>query len=74
MGQRVIHAGPIDAVTLNEAGGPYLLLQLKPREFAFLRPEEARELAQALGEFADKHAQPMWSHDPEQVSILPTEE
>ena len=74
MGARVIHAGPIDSVTLSECGGSYVLLETGPRQFAFLRPEEARELADVLYQFADKHAQPMWSHDPEQLTVLPTED
>lgn len=51
---QVIHAGPIDTISVLEAGGPYILLELQPRGFAFLRPEEARELADELYRLADK--------------------
>lgn len=67
---KTIHAGPVDSITVTQAGGPYICVELNPRGFAFLRPEEARELADTLYEMADKHAQPMWSHDDRQLSLL----
>lgn len=66
---KVIHAGPIDTLTLTEAGGPYILVEMRPRPFAFLRPEEARELAAELTRMADKWAEPAPTTDARQLTL-----